>query len=51
MPANPLDKLLKPRFPSYAAGIDSGAAAVVQLDSTRAGFIVKRAASVQLRKV
>ena len=48
MPANPLDKLLKPRFPSSAVGIDSGAASVVQLDRVRGGFVVKRAASVNL---
>lgn len=48
MPANPLDKLLKPRFPSCAVGIDSGAAAVVQLDRARGGFTVKRAASINL---
>jgi hypothetical protein len=48
MPANPLDRLLKPRFPSCAAGIDGGAASVVQLDRARGGFLVKRAASVRL---
>jgi hypothetical protein len=48
MPANPLGKLLKPRFPPCAVGIDSGAAAVVQLDRIRGGFTVKRAASVNL---
>ena len=48
MPANPLNKLLKPGFPSAAVGIDSGCAAVVQLDRTRGGFAVKRAASINL---
>jgi hypothetical protein len=48
MPANPLGKLLKPRFPPCAVGIDSGGAAVVQLDRARSGFTVKRAASVTL---
>lgn len=48
MPANPLDKLLKPRYPSCAVGIDSGGAAVVQLDRVRGGFVVKRAALVGL---
>src|SRR5258708_2773692 len=48
MPANPLDKLLTPRFPSCAGGIDSGSAAVVQLDRARGGFTVKRAASINL---
>lgn len=45
---NPLDSLLKPRLPSSAVGIESEAAAVVQLDRARAGFMVKRAASVRL---
>ena len=48
MPANPLDKLLRPRFPACAVGIDSGVASVVQLDRARPGFAVKRAASVNL---
>jgi hypothetical protein len=48
MPANPLDKLLKPRFPSAAVGIDSEFASVVQLDRMRGGFAVKRAASINL---
>lgn len=46
--ANPLDRLLKPRFPSAAIGIESDAASVVQLDRARNGFVVKRAASVRL---
>ena len=48
MPANPLDKLLKPRFPPCAVGVDSGAAAAVQLERARGGFLVKRAASINL---
>ncbi|MDX6496915.1 MAG: hypothetical protein QOG23_175 [Blastocatellia bacterium] len=48
MPANPLGKLLKPRFPPCAVGIDSSAAAAVQLDRARGGFAVKRAASINL---
>lgn len=48
MPANPLDKLLKPRFPSSAVGLESGIASVVQLDRGRGGFVVKRAASIHL---
>jgi len=48
MPANPLDKLLKPRFPSAAVGIESAAASVVQLDRAREGFVIRRAASVDL---
>lgn len=42
------EKLLKPRFPSCAVGIDSGAASVVQLDRARGGFVVKRAALIDL---
>src|SRR5947208_7557595 len=42
------DRLLKPRFPSCAVGIDSGAASVVQLDRARGGFVVKRAALIDL---
>src|SRR5260221_6678767 len=48
MPANPLNRLRKPSFPSCAAGIDSGAAAVVQLDRTRGRFVVKPAVFVHL---
>jgi hypothetical protein len=48
MPANPLDKLLKPRFPASAVGIDSSHASVVQLDRSRAGFQIKRAAEINL---
>lgn len=48
MPANPLDRLLKPRFPSSAVGIDSSHASVVQLDRSRAGFQIKRAAEIAL---
>jgi hypothetical protein len=43
-----LAKLLQPRFPSCAIGIESDAAAAVQLDRGRGGFVVKRAASVNL---
>src|SRR6476661_2119346 len=48
MPANPLDRLLKPRFPASAVGIDSSHASVVQLDRSRAGFQIKRAAEINL---
>src|SRR3954454_8450600 len=48
MAANPLDRLLKPRFPSAAVGIESDAASVVQLDRAKGAFVVKRAASVNL---
>src|SRR5260370_22892127 len=43
-----LAKLLHPRFPPYAVGIESGIASVVKLDRGRGGFVVKRAASVNL---
>ena len=48
MPSNPLDKLLKPRFPACAVGFEKDAAAVVQLERGRDGFAVKRAASITL---
>lgn len=48
MPANPLDKLLKPRFPACGVGIDSGHASMVQLDRSRGGFQIKRAAEISL---
>ena len=48
--SNPLDKLLKPHFPSTAVGIESDAASVVQLDRTRGQFVVRRAATVDLPK-
>ena len=47
---NPIDKLLKPRFPSTALGIDNDNASVVQLDRARGGFLVRRAATVDLPK-
>ena len=43
-----LDKLLQPRLPSTAVGIDSGAASVVQLDRGRGAFVIKRAATLKL---
>ncbi|MFY9619130.1 MAG: hypothetical protein WAQ99_04900 [Pyrinomonadaceae bacterium] len=43
-----LDKLLKPRFPSAAVGIESNTASVVQLDRARGAFVIKRAATVNL---
>jgi hypothetical protein len=48
MPPNPLDKLLKPRFPSCAVGIKSGTATVVQLERSRGSFVIKRAATINL---
>jgi hypothetical protein len=43
-----LARLLQPRFPSCAVGIEAGIASVVQLDRGRGGFVIKRAASVNL---
>jgi len=41
--------LVSPRFPSSAVGIESNVASVVQLDRARGGFVVKRAASIELQ--
>jgi len=43
-----LARLLQPRFPSCAVGIETGSASGVQLERGRGGFVVKRAASVNL---
>lgn len=43
-----LDKLLQPRLPSSAVGIESGAASVVQLDRARGAFVIRRAATLNL---
>src|SRR5712691_8315022 len=48
MASNPLYKLLKPRFPSCAVGLERDSASVVQLERGRGGFVVKRAASIAL---
>src|SRR5216684_7717098 len=48
MAANPLDTILRPRFPACAVGFEKDAIAVVQLERGRGGFVVKRAASVTL---
>src|SRR5438094_10030952 len=48
MSSNPLDKILRPRFPACAVGFEKDAIAVVQLERGRDGFAVKRAASVNL---
>src|SRR6185503_17831725 len=44
----PLHKLVKPRLPSAAIGIESNVASLVQLERARGGFIIKRAASLNL---
>ena len=48
MSSNPLNKLLKPRFPTFAVGIENGTASVVQLDRARGQFLIKRAATIDL---
>src|SRR5438105_1734660 len=48
MPPTPLHKLVRPRFPQAAVGIESTSASVVQLDRARGGWAVRRAASVNL---
>jgi hypothetical protein len=48
MAANPLDKILRPRFPACAVGFEKDAIAVVQLERGRGGFVVKRAASITM---
>lgn len=48
MASNPIDRLLKPRFPAAAVGIEGDGASVVQLDRAKGAFVVKRAASVSL---
>ncbi len=44
----PFHKLVKPRLPSAAIGIESNIASVVQLDRGRGGFTIRRAASLNL---
>ncbi|HEY8204716.1 MAG TPA: hypothetical protein VIF81_08325 [Pyrinomonadaceae bacterium] len=44
-----LDRLLQPRFPSFAVGLKTGTASVVQLDRSRGAFVVKRAATLNLQ--
>jgi hypothetical protein len=44
----PIHKLVRPRLPSTAVGIESDAASIVQLDRTRGGFVIRRAASLKL---
>lgn len=45
---SPIHKLVKPRLPAAAIGIESNVASIVQLDRARGGFVVRRAASVNL---
>lgn len=46
--ANPLSKLVTPRFPAVAIGLERGAASVVQLERGRDGFALRRAATITL---
>jgi hypothetical protein len=39
---------VRPRLPSTAVGIESNVASIVQLDRARGGFVIRRAASVNL---
>lgn len=49
MSANPLNKLIAPRFPATAIGLERGSASVVQLERRRHdGFALKRAATISL---
>jgi len=43
-----LSKLLKPRFPAAAVGLEKGSASIVQLDRSRSSFVIRRASSVSL---
>lgn len=44
----PLHKLVKPRLPAAAIGIETNVASLVQLDRGRGGFVIRRAASLNL---
>jgi hypothetical protein len=48
MPSNPLSKLVNPRYPSAAVGLESGAASVVLLERRRSVFTLKRAGTITL---
>src|SRR5437773_1172725 len=43
-----LNKLVRPRLPAAAVGIESSVASIVQLDRARGGFVIRRAASLNL---
>ena len=45
---SPIHKLVRPRLPSTAVGIESNVASIVQLDRARGGFVIRRAASINL---
>lgn len=46
--ANPFNKLVAPRFPATALGLEKGSASVVQLERGRQGFALRRAATITL---
>src|ERR1700680_1502234 len=48
MPTDVFAKLLSPRYPTCAIGLEKGAASAVQLDRAGGGFVIKRASSVWL---
>src|SRR5689334_14164687 len=45
---SPIHKFVRPRLPSAAVGIESNLVSIVQLDRTRGGFVIRRAASLNL---
>jgi hypothetical protein len=48
MPDNPLSRLINPRFPSAAVGLEAGEASAVLLERRRGLFTIKRAATIAL---
>jgi hypothetical protein len=44
----PFKNLVRPRLPAAAVGIESSGAAIVQLDRARGGYVIRRAASLNL---
>ena len=48
MPSTPFGKLINPRFPPAALGLESSNATVVHLDRSRNNFTLRRAATVML---
>jgi hypothetical protein len=48
MPTDVFAKLLSPRYPTCAIGLEKGAASAVLLDRARGGFVIERASSVSL---
>jgi hypothetical protein len=44
----PFKNLVRPRLPAAAVGIESSVASIVQLDRARGGYVIRRAASLNL---